>query len=82
MPLSLRLNDLSPELLYWHFSADGVARQRCGRHVARNGTYRPLVIWFRAAPSARHSCIACYYERIERAERKALLGGEEDVEEI
>lgn len=80
MPLSLNLNELSPDLLHWYFSADGIARQRCGRHVARTGAYRPLVIWFRAAPTGRHTCIACYYERVELAERQALLGGEDDVE--
>ena len=49
--------------LYLYLSADGITRQRCGRHVHRERWGYPVHIWLVQRPSKRHTCIECTYER-------------------
>lgn len=48
--------------LYLYLSADGVTRQRCGRHVHQERWGHPVRIWLVQRPSKRHTCIECKFQ--------------------
>lgn len=56
---------LRVDWLYVYVSRDGVARQRCGRHVHRGGDGWP-VWWVEARLLDERACIECYYEGLEK----------------
>lgn len=55
-----------PANIYVYVSADGVWRQRCGRHVHEEAWGRPVYVW-QVLPAVRNrkpTCIECFYERL------------------
>lgn len=56
---------LRVDWLYVYVSRDGVARQRCGRHVHCGGNELPL-FWIEARRLREWACIECYYESLEK----------------
>lgn len=61
---------IEPGKLYLYLSADGVTRQRCGRHVHTEPWGRPVRIWSAEKPTKRRTCIECYHERFGTPEKQ------------
>lgn len=56
--------------LYLYLSADGVTRQRCGRHVHQDRWGHPVRIWLVQRTSKRHTCIECIHEQFGTSEEQ------------
>jgi hypothetical protein len=65
--------------LYLYLSADGVTRQRCGRHVHKEGWGKPKQIWLIQRPGKRHTCIECFYERFGISEEQEHENSSEPI---
>ena len=45
--------------IYIYLCADGVTRQRCGRHVHREPKYHPVRVWRVVPRGGKYGCFAC-----------------------
>lgn len=59
-----------PGKIYLYLSADGITRQRCGRHIHRERWGQPVRIWHIERPSDRRTCIECVYEKFQQTRVK------------
>jgi hypothetical protein len=50
--------------IYIYLCADGITRQRCGRHVHTERSMTPVRIWHVEPPNERRTCLECEYNRL------------------